>query len=97
MGRLTHLNEARLKVGGCTNAAAGCNLPGSQHQARLRYARLASMQSIIRLAALLWGLIGGSGHFGQYQIGRLPWQFALCRAKEWPRVIEPHSVAAISS
>jgi CRP-like cAMP-binding protein len=29
-------------------------------------------------------LIDGSGHLGQYQIGRLPWQFALSRAKEWP-------------
>jgi CRP-like cAMP-binding protein len=29
-------------------------------------------------------LIAGSGLRGQYQIGRLPWQFALSRAKEWP-------------
>jgi CRP-like cAMP-binding protein len=29
-------------------------------------------------------LIDGSGHLGQYQIGRLPWRFALSRAKERP-------------
>ena len=49
------------------------------------------------LAAPLWGLIDGSGHLGQYQIGRLPWQFALGRAKEWPRVIEPHFVRAFAN
>ncbi len=42
------------------------------------------MQPIITLAAPLWGLIDGSGHLGQYQIGRLPWQLTLSRAKEWP-------------
>jgi len=56
------------------------------------------MQSLITLAAPLpVGLIDGSGHLGPYQIGRLPWQFALSRAKEWPRVIEPHFVAAFCS
>ncbi|MGC2341912.1 MAG: hypothetical protein WA453_10095, partial [Methyloceanibacter sp.] len=34
--------------------------------------------------APFWGLIDGSGHLGQYQIGRLPWQLTLSRAKEWP-------------
>ena len=55
------------------------------------------MQPIIMLAAPLWGLIDGSGHLGQYQIGRVPWQFALSRAKDRPVVIVPHSVAAFSS
>jgi len=45
---------------------------------------LASTQPIITLAAPLWGLIDGSGHLGQYQIGRPPWQFALAAPRNGP-------------
>jgi hypothetical protein len=55
------------------NRSVGIGSCDTQHQARPRYARLASNQPIIKLAAPLWGLIDGSGHLGQHQIGRLPW------------------------
>jgi len=53
-------------------------------KARPRYARLASNLADHHACYAPLGLIDGSGHLGQYQIGRLPWQFALAAPRGGP-------------
>src|SRR6185436_16876470 len=66
-GRLTRLNEARLKVGGCTNAAAGCNLPELRSTKPLPATRAWPQFSRSHACCAPVGLIDGSGYLGQYQ------------------------------